>query len=333
MAARDDTLGPYRRIYVRMWADRRFLALTRPQPNAQSLWVYLLTGKHTCRIPGVVLANRAELAAALHWPLQTFGVTFAELSREGLVVAMPEGPMEPSLMWVPSGPKNNKPDNQNHVAGWAKSWPQLPDCEMKHVIYRGLESYLRTLPPTFLATFYKTFEATIPTTIPPAGTGTGTGEVHTCPDPPVEAGGSSQPSRRKRARVPPKPEPPEAVALADQLRAELREALPAGSTAVLTDAEWQRHRTRASWAKTFRLCVELDRATYEQLHSMIHWLFHSDNMFSVQSADSLRRKRDSVLAAMKKAGVRVARPNGAADGTWDVDAQVQRELEREGFGR
>ena len=37
-----------------MWTDARFLGLSSPEPNAQTLWLYLLTNPHQISIPGLL---------------------------------------------------------------------------------------------------------------------------------------------------------------------------------------------------------------------------------------------------------------------------------------
>jgi hypothetical protein len=57
----------YRKVPVRIWLDRYFMELSRPQPNAQSLYLYLTTGPDTIILPGVVQAGEAAIAEALSW--------------------------------------------------------------------------------------------------------------------------------------------------------------------------------------------------------------------------------------------------------------------------
>lgn len=51
----------FSKVARRMWVDDKFCRLSRPQPNAQTLWKYLLTGPHSTSVPGLFLAGELGL--------------------------------------------------------------------------------------------------------------------------------------------------------------------------------------------------------------------------------------------------------------------------------
>ena len=78
-------MSRYRKIDTRMHGDKKFRALSGPQPNGKSLWYYLLTCPETTNIPGLfaagdVRANSTKQVASAAGE----GATAALLIREYL---------------------------------------------------------------------------------------------------------------------------------------------------------------------------------------------------------------------------------------------------------
>lgn len=141
----------YRKVDVGTWGDAKFRSLSAPPPNAQFLWFFLMTGKYTCNIPGIVLAGPMEMAAFLRWPEKGFRKAFAEVTGKG----MAEVDEEAGLVWLPKGPWRNKPESPNVVKGWAKTWPSVPECPLKLKAWQGLKVYTDTLSVAFREAFAK----------------------------------------------------------------------------------------------------------------------------------------------------------------------------------
>jgi hypothetical protein len=132
----------YRKVSTRIWADDRFMRLSTPQPNAQSLFLYLLTGPHTTCIPGVIVAGEASLAEALGWPMEGFREAFRELLAEGsddghahpLVMA----DLRSRLIFLPRAARHNQPENPNVVKSWKIQWSEVPECDLKVTVWNTL---------------------------------------------------------------------------------------------------------------------------------------------------------------------------------------------------
>jgi hypothetical protein len=139
----------YSKVTRRMWNDEKFRRLSAPGPNAQFLWMRLLTGPELTVIPGVFSIGEAGLAEALRWPMEGFREAFRELLAEGIV----EADWNARLIWVPRSLEHNKPESPNVVLGWALAWSEMPECPLKRKAYQGLEDGLRKLPPSFLEAF------------------------------------------------------------------------------------------------------------------------------------------------------------------------------------
>jgi hypothetical protein len=82
-----------------------------------------------------------------------------------------------------------------------------------------------------------------------------------------------------------------ALRAASYLRAKIVERSPTCAAARLN---WDIH--QAKWAKTLDLLNNRDGASWADIRSSIDWLHEAENLFVVQSADSLRKKWDSIQA-------------------------------------
>ena len=163
----------YRRISVRMWGDADFRGLSRPQPNAQSLWIYLLTGPHTTPIPGLFAATREGLAASLKWDPKAFAEALAELFpkgfREGFAEGLPEGLGERSgkqfleadwdagVVWIEGALKHNEPQNPNVLKSWKKHFDMVPECDLKDKAFERLKAFAKAKGKAFEEAFRKAF--------------------------------------------------------------------------------------------------------------------------------------------------------------------------------
>jgi hypothetical protein len=140
----------YRKISVMMWGDRRFKELSRPQPNAQTLWYYLITGPHCTSFPAAFSSGEAGLAEDLEWPMKAFRKVFGELLSKDMVhVDWPN-----RYIFIPKAFKHNPPENPNVVSAWKKAWTELPDCPLKVVTFDAAVLYLtENFKPTFVERF------------------------------------------------------------------------------------------------------------------------------------------------------------------------------------
>lgn len=137
---RDDRTELYRRISVRMYADGKYQALSKPGPSGQALWWYLLTGPHTNLIPGLFTAGRAGLAEALGWEQPDFDACWDEISTQKIASA----DWKARVVWIPKAIEHNKPASPSVVVGWRRHWPLIPECNLKWTAFRHLRGYLET---------------------------------------------------------------------------------------------------------------------------------------------------------------------------------------------
>lgn len=132
----------FSKIDRRIWGDKKFRRLSRPQPNAQTLWLYILTGRHVSNIPGLWIVGEASLAEALGWEVKPFRERFRELFEMGMVKA----DWDAHVLWVPNAIKYNRPDNPNQIRGMKEQWDLIPECDLKDEAYLVLKKALATTP-------------------------------------------------------------------------------------------------------------------------------------------------------------------------------------------
>jgi len=143
-------MARFRKVEQRLWADERFRSLTPPTPNARDLWIALLIGECTTLIPGVVLATPIRLFDSLGWGAPELrGACDSALSE--VLMKMPvQADTSSGLLWLPNGPKYNKPQNPSVIASWRETWALIPECNLKRIVANGLFKYAKTWGHSYL---------------------------------------------------------------------------------------------------------------------------------------------------------------------------------------
>jgi len=144
----------FRKIDIKMWTDARFRRLSPLPPSGQGLWIYLIAGRETTNLPGLIVAGEAALAESLGWNLKAFREAFREVFREGLA----EADFEARLIWVPNAVKYHPPQSPNVVKSWSTKWELVPECDLKTKAYRGLKAFVEGLGKGFAEAFAKGIE-------------------------------------------------------------------------------------------------------------------------------------------------------------------------------
>jgi hypothetical protein len=135
----------YRKISVRIWGDEKFRRLSKPKPNAQSLWFYLLTGPHTSALPGVFVSGEASLAEALGWSVKDFRRCFSELVAAGMAKAE----WSHRVVWLPKAVNHNAPESPNVVKSWRVALDEVPECHLKYEAASALKAFIEGLGEGF----------------------------------------------------------------------------------------------------------------------------------------------------------------------------------------
>jgi uncharacterized phage protein (TIGR02220 family) len=142
-------MSKYRPIDVRVWNDRKFLALSS---DARLLWLFLLTTPSTLSIPGVVIGGEAALAEQLGTVPSLLRERFRELVKVGLSVRN-----EGRLTWLPNALKYQPPHNPNQVKAWAKAWDDVPEGPLKREIWEALRVACKSWSQLFARLFAEPF--------------------------------------------------------------------------------------------------------------------------------------------------------------------------------
>jgi hypothetical protein len=146
-------MSRYRKVFTKTWADEKFRALSRPHPNGQSLFLYLLTGPHTGPIPGLSSVGEAAMAEALRWPLEGFREAF----REVFAKALAKADWEARVVFLPNALKYNRPESPNVVKSWATAFEEIPECELKEEAFRAFKAFTEDMGEGFAEAFRKAF--------------------------------------------------------------------------------------------------------------------------------------------------------------------------------
>jgi hypothetical protein len=184
----------YKKIDMRMWGDEKFRRLSRAKPNAQFLWIYLLTGPHTTALPGLWVAGPAGLAEALGWSVKDLMVALKELIELGMASIDAAA----RVLWLPNVVKYDRPDNPNVIKHWAKLVDDIPECDLKKLALGDLRTFVGTMGQRFA----NAFDASFPDlcgNAPPNSSANGS------PNP--SPNGSSNPFDKGMANPEPEPKP------------------------------------------------------------------------------------------------------------------------------
>jgi hypothetical protein len=129
-------MSRYAKVDTRMWGDEKYRALSRPQPNAQTLFSYLLTGPHHLG-PGCFEAGEYGLAEKLRWPIEGFRAAFAELEAADMVRA----DWDAQVLFIVNSVKHDPPANANVVKHWLDLLDTVPECLVRTAYVNELKRY------------------------------------------------------------------------------------------------------------------------------------------------------------------------------------------------
>jgi len=122
------------KILTHTWHDKKFKKLSAPTPNAQTLWIRLMTAPEIDRIPGLFFITIQHLAHTLGWSVEDTHRCWQEIEKEEMGFA----DWDAGLVWIPQGILHNPPTNPNVVKGWWKHWDNLPECGLLYQAWMKL---------------------------------------------------------------------------------------------------------------------------------------------------------------------------------------------------
>lgn len=203
MAKKDPDEGRYSKVSRRVWNSRDFRELSAAKPNAQTLWLRLLTGPELTAIPGLFAVREGGLAEELGWPVRSLRRCMQEITDRG----MAKFDRKAGLIWVPRGIWHNPPDNPNVIVGWRIAWKELPDCSLKDEAQAAIEAWCAERGNSWENAFFKV-------------TGKVAERVSGDPSEKGSGAGCGKQEKEKEKEIPPtplsEPETPPAETLADR---------------------------------------------------------------------------------------------------------------------
>jgi hypothetical protein len=129
-----------------MWTDKRFIGLSAAKPNAQTLWIYLLTNPHQTAIPGLFPLGAGTIGDDLEWPREEVKRCLKELEGAGMI----EVSLRPALILLPNSIRHNQPSNPNQIKGWRNGFDNLPETPLRDRAILAIREGLReSLIPSF----------------------------------------------------------------------------------------------------------------------------------------------------------------------------------------
>jgi len=297
-----------RRLYSTVtrgtWSDARFLALSAPDPNAQTLWLYLLTCDLQGPIPGLFRAGVGAISDGLGWGIVDTAKALDEVEAAGLVLIS----VRPPLIWMPNAVRHNPPASPNVVRSWARPFAELPECELRDVAVLSIRGGLRE---AFRAAFDEAFSGLID-----------------------EASSGRKPSRKPSRKPLPKAcpnqeqeqeqenkrrNPPlwsEALSLAETLRESIRTHSPDVAE------KYDRAGALRPWATALERLLRIDKAEPHDVAGVIRWAHETDPRGfwrpNLLSGAKVRKHFDSLKVQARQAGAVGAAGSTSAQGWLDA---------------
>lgn len=140
-------MAKYRKIDPRIWNDSFFCRLS---DRGQLAFLFILSHPHMTPV-GAMRATMAGLAAERGWSEKDL--------REALSVALSEGRIKVDekscFLSVTNFLRYNPPESPNVVTSWAKSWDDIPECELKVDLYQSCKDYVEGLSEAYKEAFLK----------------------------------------------------------------------------------------------------------------------------------------------------------------------------------
>lgn len=291
-----------------LWSDARFLGLSGPKPNAQTLWIYLLTGPHQGPIPGLFPVGVGAIADNLGWTLKEVRTALAEIRDAGMALTSER----PALIFLPRAVTHNQPSNPNIVKGWRSHWDELPECPLRdQALFILFRSIKETMKPTFSKVFQEEFKRAHARPVDPSPNpylkGSPNGMANNDQDQdqeiycPTETESEPEEDKPSEAlsRTEKRPDYPEALRLA----LALKNAIQTHSEAYAAKID---DKQISSWSMLLERMIRRDKAKPDEIEAVIRWAHIDDPKGFWQpnllSASSLRKQYPRLLLQAKKAG-------------------------------
>lgn len=170
------TRSRYRCVSTRLWGDERFRALSAAKPNAQTLWLFLITGPLTTNVPGLMRGSPQVIADELNWRARQTHLCFAEIEAQKML----RFDRAHRVIWIETAINHNPPSSTNAVRSWFPTIRDcFPECEIVSEALTSLRQSLFRIGPSWADAFDEAFPKK-------------TGKAYDKPSPIQEAGSRNQ---------------------------------------------------------------------------------------------------------------------------------------------
>ena len=149
----------YNEVQQTIWHSRDFKSLSKPQPNAQTLWLWLLTHRAT-PLPGIYNAGIGYVQDWLGWSREEIKESFDELVDKGMCLV----DWDFNVIYLPNWKKFHKPHNVNAFKSWVKILDTIPNCEVKQLFINDLHEKAEDLGETYTDILSETYPISVSTT-------------------------------------------------------------------------------------------------------------------------------------------------------------------------
>ena len=131
----------YNHFHIRRTQEQRFRHLSKMPPSAQGLLLWLLGCPFSIRVPGVIVAGRAQIAERLGWPIEAFDACFKELTDKGYC----EADWEAGVLYFAEElhEEDNAPASPNTAKTWRGELDNAPQCGLIERVMRDVLAVLR----------------------------------------------------------------------------------------------------------------------------------------------------------------------------------------------
>lgn len=147
----------FRKIDVRIWNDSKFNSLSQ---LGKLVFLQLVTHPNMTML-GAMRATPAGLADELDINLEAYREAFAEVLREGMLVADAKTP----CVWIPNFLKYQCAESPNVIKSWAKQVEFVPECDVRDRALASLQTHVQGRGTAFQKAFEETFRKHFPESI------------------------------------------------------------------------------------------------------------------------------------------------------------------------
>jgi hypothetical protein len=126
-----------------MWRSTDFRNMGPLPPSAPALWLYLLTGEHRTKVPGLFVLGVGTMSDDLRWQPAAVRKHIKTLVDQHHV-RMDDSS---NVVWLPKALDHNPPENPNVVMGWKRDWQAIPESPLKNEAKDAIREWFSTFPP------------------------------------------------------------------------------------------------------------------------------------------------------------------------------------------